>query len=115
MILLPPSRRPPRSARLSLISWQLLGGVLCFFGERSQGCRSDQFRLTSLHSWTDGEMKAEWRLIVSGRIYGSSTLPSSFYELASQPVSIYPSCGFRNKQTDARVTNYKSHSAFTRL
>lgn len=27
------------------------------FGKRSQGCRSDQFRHTSLHSWTDREMR----------------------------------------------------------
>lgn len=73
----------------------------CFFGEGSHGCRSDQFRLTSLHSWTDRRMKAEQKMIVAREDSWIINPPVQFLcalELISQPVSIFPPCGLRNKQ-----------------
>lgn len=83
-------------------SWEGSSFFFFFFvGEGSHGCRSDPFRLTSLHSWTDREMKAEWRMNVAREDSWIINPPVQFlcaFKLLSQPVSIFPSRGLRNKQ-----------------
>lgn len=103
---LPPSLSSPSSLcpPVSHFLAALGRGPLFFFffvGEGSHGCRSDPFRLTSLHSWTDREMKAEWRMNVAREDSWIINPPIQFlcaFKLLSQPVSIFPSRGLRNKQ-----------------